>query len=103
MLGSQISRILLWRDPVDMRKSFSGLIGLVSNALEQDSLSGTLFMFVNRRRNYAKGIFWDRTGYVLVAKKLERGRFTFPLEDSLQELTRQKFLLFFDGIVLGVR
>jgi transposase len=79
-----------------MRKSFAGLQGLVARELEEDPLSGTLYVFVNRRRNLVKALFWDRTGYVLVAKRLERGRFSFPSEDRVQDLSRQIFLLFLE-------
>ncbi len=56
-------RILIWRQPVDMRKSFNGLVGLVRDAMHEDPLSGSLFVFVNRRGNYLKLVYWDRTGY----------------------------------------
>jgi transposase len=103
VFGNQITRILAYREAVDMRKSFTGLQGLVAGELEEDPLSGTLYVFVNRRRNLLKALFWDRTGYVLLAKRLERGRFSFPREDRVQALSRQIFLLFLDGITLGAR
>jgi len=96
-------RILVWRQPVDMRKSFDGLVGLVRGAMQEDPLSGSLFVFVNRRGNYLKLVYWDRTGYALFAKRLERGRFTIPGEDDAQQLTQEQFLLILDGITLGRR
>ncbi len=68
-------RVLLCGHPVDMRKSFTGLIALTTQALAQDPLSGHLFVFVNRRGDYLKALYWDRTGFCLWAKRLERGRF----------------------------
>ena len=103
MIGRGIEKILAYDEPVDMRKSFDGLIGVIQGELKADPLNGTLFVFVNRRRNYLKGIFWDRTGYFLLAKRLERGRFSLSTFEDMEELTKQKFLLLLDGIVLGRR
>ncbi len=68
-------RVYLYGSPCDMRKSFNGLIALAKNVMGQDPLSGHLFVFVNRRGNYLKALYWDRTGFCIWAKRLERGRF----------------------------
>jgi transposase len=95
-------RILAYGKAVDMRKSFTGLIALTKRELKEDPLSGTLFVFINRRGNYLKSLYWDRTGYCLFAKKLERGRFKFPGQtESTQELSEQILKLILDGIELG--
>ena len=96
-------RILVWRFPVDMRKSFDGLVGLVRNHMRQDPLSGSLFVFVNRWGNYLKLVYWDRTGFALFAKRLERGRFDIPGEDDAQQLSKEQFRLILDGITVGRR
>ena len=96
-----LPRILVWRRPVDMRKSFDGLVGLVRGAMQEDPLSGSLFVFVNRRGNYLKLVYWDRTGYALFAKRLERGRFAIPGQDDAQRLSEEQFRLVLDGITLG--
>lgn len=96
-------RILAYRRPVDMRKSFDGLIGLVQGLLQEDPLSGSLFVFFNRRGNYVKLVYWDRTGFCLFAKRLERGRFTLAGDAMKQELSPRAFELILDGIVLGGR
>ncbi len=96
-------RILAYRGAVDMRKSFDGLIGLVQTALHEDALSGSLFVFFNRRANLVKLVYWDRTGFCLFAKRLERGRFALPGEAATQELSMRAFELILDGIVLGNR
>jgi transposase len=101
ILTREISRILAYRQPVDMRKSFNGLLGLVKNVLVEDPLSGTLYVFANRRGTYVKAIYWDRTGFCLFAKRLERGRFVFPSEAETFEMSEQAFRLLLDGIVLG--
>ena len=96
-------RILAYNEPVDMRKQFNGLVALVQNVLHEDPLSGCLFVFFNRRGNYMKLVTWDRTGYCLFAKRLEKGRFRLPSGDTKQEITERAFRLILDGIVLGKR
>jgi len=99
--ASPARRILAYSEPVDMRKSFQGLIAIVQNTLEEDPLDESLYVFFNRRGNYMKLITWDRTGFSLFAKKLEQGRFSLPSEETKQELSERMFRLILDGIVLG--
>jgi transposase len=95
-------KIFAYAKPTDMRKSFQGLLVLVQRVFkEQDPHSGSLFVFVNRRGNYIKILAWDRTGFVLHAKKLERGRFLFPRKDVAQELTEKTLRFILDGIPVG--
>jgi transposase len=101
--GPGVRRILAYREPVDMRKSFPGLVGVVKSVLAEDPLSGTLFVFLNRRQNSVKAVYWDRTGFCLFAKRLERGRFRLPGAARTQELSAQVFQLLLDGIELGWR
>ena len=86
-----------------MRKSFDGLVAVVQNVLREDPLSGCLYVFFNHRGNYLKLVAWDRTGYSLFAKRLERGRFRLPSGESKQEISERAFRLILDGIVLGRR
>jgi transposase len=102
-LPEERRRILAYREPVDMRKSFDGLIAVVQGVLEEDPLSGGLFVFFNRRGNYVKLITWDRTGYCLFAKRLEHGRFQLPSSEARQEISERIFRLLLDGIPLGKR
>ena len=69
-LSSEPRRIFAYSEAVDMRKSFNGLVALVQGVLAEDPLSGSLFVFFNRRGNYLKLVTWDRTGFCLFAKKL---------------------------------
>jgi transposase len=71
-------RIWLATEPVDMRKSFRGLSGVVRERFEADPLSGHVFCFINRRRTMMKLLLYDRTGFVILYKKLSRGRFQLP-------------------------
>lgn len=96
-------RILAYNEPVDMRKSFDGLVGIVQSLLGEDPLSGTLFVFFNRKGNYMKLVAWDRTGFCLFAKRLEKGRFRLPSGDAKQVIDERRFRLILDGIVLGKR
>jgi transposase len=64
--------------PVDMRRSFDGLYGLIKGTLGRDPLSGDLYLFVSRNRRRAKVLFWDGTGLCVFAKRLEQGCFTAP-------------------------
>ena len=68
-------RVQLYGRPCDMRKSFDGLYALTRNELQQDPLSGQLFVFVNRRGTQIKVLYFDRTGFCVWAKRLEQGRF----------------------------
>jgi transposase len=68
-------RVWLYTQPTDMRKSFAGLSVLVKEKLSENPLSGQVFVFVNRKRNYLKALYFDRSGYALWAKRLEQGQF----------------------------
>jgi len=103
VFSSTPRKILAYREPVDMRKQFDGLVALTKSALGEDPLSGSLFVFFNRRRNIVKAVYWDRTGYCLFAKRLERGRFALPGTDRACSLSEQAFRLILDGIELGRR
>lgn len=72
------TRIYLAVEATDMRKSFEGLSGLVREKLREDPLSGHLFLFCNRPRTRLKVLHWDGNGLWVCAKRLERGRFSWP-------------------------
>ena len=89
-------RVFLHGQPVDMRKSFTGLIALSKRALGQDPLSGHLFVFVNRRGDYLKALYWDRSGFCIWSKRLERGRYVAnwsTQHDRQLDVTELKLLL----------
>jgi transposase len=74
------TRIYLATGATDMRKGFDGLFGLVKQRLEEDPLRGHLFLFCNRPRTRLKVLFWDGSGLWVCAKRLEKGRFSWPQE-----------------------
>jgi transposase len=79
---SGAARVLVAIAPVDLRGSFNRLHGRVVEQLQEDPLSGHLFVFTNRRRNRLTVRYWDGAGLWVCAKRLERGRFTWPLSDQ---------------------
>lgn len=75
---SAATRIFVATTPVDLRASFNRLGSLVQQVLSQDPLSGHWFVFTNEPRNRVKILVWDGSGLWVLAKRLERGRFTWP-------------------------
>ena len=85
---------------------FNGLVALTESALKQDPLSGSLFVFVNRRRDRIKILYWGQTGFCIWYQQLQRGTYQLPTEDALKELetievTRPQLSLILDGIDLS--
>lgn len=68
-------RLFLATQPTDLRKSYDGLSALVEGAFGRASTSGDLFVFLNRRGTQVRILFWDRDGYCIMMKRLERGTF----------------------------
>ena len=87
-----------------MRKSFDTLASLVIDVIDEDPQSGHLFVFVNRRRDRVKILWWDRSGYLLLAKRLEHGRLRIydRAEGGKQsfELSASELILLLEGIDL---
>ena len=71
-------RIYVATAPVDLRRGFDGLAGAVRTVLREDPFSGHIFAFLNRRRDRAKLLVWSPSGFWLLYKRLERGRFVLP-------------------------
>ena len=94
------THIYLYRAPCDMRKSFDGLSGLVRTELDADPLSGSLFVFCNRRQNMVKILYWDRDGFALWYKRLEKGSFKLPISSSAHaRIDRLQLTMLLEGIV----
>ena len=104
-LAPQI-RVFLYRRPTDMRKSFAGLIAATEAEMKQDPLSGSLFVFVNRRGDRIKILYWGETGFCIWYQQLQRGTYQLPKHASLDErgtleVTRAQLSLILDGIELS--
>ena len=75
---SSTIRIFICATPTDMRKQFDGLSAIVKHTFGKDVMTGDYFVFVNRVKNRCKILCWDRDGFAIWAKRLERGRFQLP-------------------------
>ena len=94
------TRIYLYRAPCDMRKSFDGLCGLVRLELGVDPLSGSLFVFCNRRQNMVKLLYWDHDGFALWYKRLEKGCFSIPtISTADNRIDRRQLSMMLEGVV----
>jgi len=92
-------RIFFATAPVDMRKSIDGLAGLVTEILDADPFSGFLFVFRGRKGDRIKILLWDRNGFLLMYKRLEKNRFRFPKATSTRiELGSTQLALLLDGL-----
>jgi transposase len=101
MLPSAVRTFLCTR-PTDLRKSFDGLTGLVQQYFSQDPLTGHLFLFLNRRRDRIKILYFDRDGLAIWYKRLEAGSFQLPqttAQDSI-ELQPAQLAMLLSGIDL---
>jgi len=88
----------------DMRKSINGLSILVVNQLALDPLSGHLFVFCNRKRDIIKILYWDRNGFCLWHKRLEKDRFQWPkTEDEVLAVHGHELTWLLDGLSLEQR
>ena len=76
---SSQAKIYLYAEPVDMRKSFDGLFGIIKSNLQLDVRDGGVFMFLNLRRNRIKLMYWDKDGIAIWMKRLEKNCFQRPL------------------------
>jgi transposase len=99
------TKVYLARDATDMRKGFPGLISLTEAVLREEPTSGHLFMFLNRRRDLMKVLYWDGTGFCIWAKRLERGSFPRPSavagdERPSLELSATQWSMMLQGIDL---
>ena len=75
MITFEQKPMYLYSQPIDMRKSINGLSYLVSDLAHNSLQEGSLTLFYNRSRDKVKLLYWDKNGYVLLYKRLEKGRF----------------------------
>lgn len=90
--------VYLCVEPVDLRRQITGLATLVQDVLELDPFSRQLFVFTNRRHSMCRVLYWERTGFVLWTKRLEKARFAWPKRsETMVTLDVQQLNLLLDG------
>ncbi len=99
-------RVFLAAHATDMRKGFDSLASLVESSLALDPLSGHLFVFRSRRGDRIKVLYWDKDGYALWYKRLEKGTFRFPSPSATLgakgiEVKAADLMMILDGVDLG--
>ena len=88
-------RIFVARGATDLRKSFDALAAVVREKLKADPLSAHVFIFLNRKRDRIKVLYWDRAGFCLFYKRLEQGNFAAP---DCDELSSRTLMLLLEGL-----
>lgn len=91
------SRLFFCQAPVNMRKSFEGLSAIVEQLFPDELLSGAFFIFLNRRKDQMKVLFWDSDGLVIWFKRLEKGSFAWKWQEKTS-LDRREFLMLLEGV-----
>ena len=92
-------RVYLAMGPTDMRKGFDGLSMLAQDTLKQDPFCGHLFVFRGKRGDLVKILYWDGQGFCLFAKRLEKGRFVWPItKEGVVTLTPAQLSMLLEGI-----
>ncbi|MFQ5506897.1 MAG: IS66 family insertion sequence element accessory protein TnpB [Planctomycetota bacterium] len=94
------TRLFLCREAVDFRKAHDGLCRIVRDEFDEDPFTGDVFVFFNKARDRIKLLFWDRNGFWLLYKRLERGTFPFDVrgEGARVEITRVQLSMMLEGI-----
>lgn len=105
MLPSRRMRVFVCKTPTDMRGSFDSLYKKTKDVIGLDPKNGHMFLFLNKGRDRIKVLFYDGTGFVIIAKRLDRGRFSafnpYYRKDII--LTQAEFGLFFEGAAINKR
>lgn len=94
------TRIFLCREPVDFRKAHDGLCAIVRDGFKDDPFAGDVFTFFNKARDRIKLLVWDRNGFWLFYKRLERGTFPFDIRGhgNRIEISRAQLTMILEGI-----
>jgi transposase len=75
-------RYYLYRNPTDLRKGFDSLCGIITSELQMNALSGSVFIFINKKHNQVKLLLWEGDGFAIYHKRLERGTYELPLAND---------------------
>jgi len=100
MLGDyRNTRIFIKPGRVDFRKAINGLSGIIENQMKHDPFSGCYFVFCNKRKDKMKILYWDKSGFCLWYKRLEKDKFIWPMtEDEALELSTEEFTWLLRGL-----
>lgn len=101
MLGdiSRAEHIYIACGYTDMHKAIDGLASIVQNNFKLDPFSNSLFLFCGHKRNRLKALYWEGDGFVLLYKRLENGRFQWPMsEEDVRKITEQEFRWLLEGL-----
>ena len=97
-------KVYLYRHPTDMRKSFDGLCGIIINELGRDPVKDGMFAFVNKRQDMIKLLLWDKHGFWIFYKRLEKGRLKLmhkSSDENIATITSHELVMIIDGIDLS--
>jgi transposase len=78
--------IYLCVQPVDFRKGIYGLVNLIQHELQEEPFSGTLFIFTNKNRKNIRAVYWDKTGFAMWCKALEKNQFPWPKNNQCTKI-----------------
>jgi transposase len=93
------ARIFLRPGYTDLRKAVNGLAGIVEQQMEGDPFGGAVYLFCNRERKLLKAVYWDRNGFWLSQKRLEKDRFPWPdTSEAARELGGEELSMLLNGI-----
>lgn len=99
---SSSHRYYLFSEPTDMRKSFDGLYGLVSSRMGLDPSNGSVYVFINKRRDRIKLLHWEQGGFVLYYKRLEKGTLEMPSQGIKgPQISWPELVMIIEGIPLS--
>jgi len=93
------ARIFLRPGYTDLRKAVNGLSGIIEQEMTGEPFSGNVYLFCNRERRLLKAVYWERNGFWLSQKRLEKDKFPWPeTSESAQELNKEELMLLLSGI-----
>ena len=93
------SPIWIYTEVIDFRKQINGLVDIIVGEMEREANDGAVYVFRNRQSNKVKAIIWDRNGFVMLYKRLEKGRFDFPSNKTGSlEITSVQYEMILSGM-----
>ena len=98
--SASFERVLLHRQPLDGRKQINGLANIVETTMRENPVGSTLYIFISKRKDVLKALYWDKSGFALWMKRLENEKFRWPikLEDDVISLSARQLTWLLDGL-----